>query len=64
LSSTVLDPKGEPENPGTASDIYDKFRLLAGRVFKAAQVEKILEKIENLEKVKDISEWNRLPVLQ
>ncbi len=64
LSSTVLDPKGEPENPGTPSDIYDKFRLLAGTVFKSAKVEKIMEKIENLEKVKDISELNSLLVLK
>jgi 2-methylcitrate dehydratase PrpD len=64
LTSTILDPKGEPENPGTASDIYDKFRLLAGTVLPAAKVEKILEKIENLEKVKDISELNSLLVLK
>jgi len=64
FASTVLDPKGEPENPGTSSDIYDKFRLLAGTVFPAAKVEKILEKIENLEKVKEISELNSLLVLK
>ena len=62
FASTVLDPKGEPENPGTSSDIYDKFRLLAGTVFPAAKVGKILEKIENLEKVKEISELNSLLV--
>jgi 2-methylcitrate dehydratase PrpD len=60
LTATILDPKGEPENPGTESDIYDKFRLLAGTVFENARVEKILEKIENLEKIKDISELNSL----
>ncbi|MBM4330052.1 MAG: MmgE/PrpD family protein [Deltaproteobacteria bacterium] len=60
LTSEILDPKGEPENPGSGSDIYDKFRLLARTVFKAAEVEKIIEKIENLEKVKDISELNSL----
>jgi 2-methylcitrate dehydratase PrpD len=60
LTSTILDPKGEPENPGTAGDIYDKFRLLAGTVFKPAKVDKIMEKVENLEKVKDISELTSL----
>jgi len=64
LTSTILDPKGEPENPGSSSDIYDKFRMLAGTVFKTAKVEKILEKIENLEKVKDISELNRFLLAQ
>ena len=60
LTSSILDAKGEPENPGTASDIYDKFCLLAGTVFKTTRIEKILEKIENLEKVKDISELTSL----
>lgn len=64
LTSEILDPKGEPENPGSSSDIYDKFRLLASTVFKAAKVEKIVEKIENLEKVKDISELNSLLVVR
>jgi 2-methylcitrate dehydratase PrpD len=60
LTSNILDAKGEPENPGTAVDIYDKFRVLAGTVFKAPRIEKIMEKIENLEKVKDISELTGL----
>ncbi|MDI6756229.1 MAG: MmgE/PrpD family protein [Thermodesulfobacteriota bacterium] len=64
LTSEILDPKGEPENPGSSSDIYDKFRLLASTVFKAAKVEKIVEKIENLEKAKDISELNSLLVVR
>jgi len=60
FTATVLDPKGEPENPGSSSDIYDKFRLLAGTAFPPAKVEKITEKIENLEKIKEISELNNL----
>jgi 2-methylcitrate dehydratase PrpD len=60
LTSNILDAKGEPENPGTPGDVYDKFCVLAGAVFKAPRIEKILEKIENLEKVKDISELTRL----
>jgi len=60
LTSNILDAKGEPENPGTAGDIYDKFCLLAGTIFKAPRIEKILEKIENLEKVKNISELTSL----
>jgi 2-methylcitrate dehydratase PrpD len=58
LISDILDSKGEPENPGSNNDIYDKFHMLAGTVFKPNKVEKILEKIGNLEKVKDISELN------
>ena len=60
LTSTIIDPKGEPENPGTASDIYNKFWLLAGSIFNNAKVQKILDKIKNLERVKDISELNIL----
>jgi hypothetical protein len=36
--------------------------MLAGTVFKKDRVERILEKIDNLEKVKDISELNSLLV--
>jgi 2-methylcitrate dehydratase PrpD len=60
LTSDILDAKGEPENPGSGSDIFDKFRMLAGTVFMKNKVERILEKIDNLEKVKDISELNSL----
>jgi 2-methylcitrate dehydratase PrpD len=60
LTSDILDAKGEPENPGSSSDIFDKFRMLAGTVFKKDKVERIMEKIDNLEKVKDMSELNSL----
>jgi 2-methylcitrate dehydratase PrpD len=62
LTSDILDAKGEPENPGSSSDVFDKFRMLAGTVFKKDRVERIMEKIDNLEKVKDISELNSLLV--
>jgi 2-methylcitrate dehydratase PrpD len=60
LTSDILDAKGEPENPGSGSDVFDKFRMLAGIIFKKDRVEKILARIDNLEKVKDISELNGL----
>jgi 2-methylcitrate dehydratase PrpD len=60
LASDILDAKGEPENPGSSSDIFDKFRMLAGTVFKKDRVERIMEKIDSLEKVKDMSELNSL----
>lgn len=64
LSSEILDPKGEPENPGSENDLYDKFRMLASTIFKNAKVEKMLDKIDNLEKIGDISELNRLLVVK
>ncbi len=60
LASDILDAKGEPENPGSSGDIFDKFRMLAGTVFKKDKLERIMEKIDNLEKVKDMSELNSL----
>jgi 2-methylcitrate dehydratase PrpD len=55
LTSEILDAKGEPENPGSGNDIYDKFRLLAGTVFKSEKVDALLEKIDSLEKLGDLS---------
>ncbi len=60
LNSEIMDAKGEPENPGAASDIYDKFRMLAGTVLKQDRVDKLLEKIDGLEKLKDVSELTNL----
>ena len=60
LTSQILDPKGEPENPGSETDLYDKFRMLAGMVMKADRVKKLLEKIDGLEKMRDLSELTSL----
>jgi len=60
FTAEVLDAKGEPENPGSGGDLYDKFRLLARVVFKEERIEKIIEKIHRLEKTLDISEFTRL----
>ena len=62
INLTILDPKGEPENPGSETDVYDKFRMLAGTVIKADRVEKVLEKIDGLEKMRDLSELTSLLV--
>ena len=64
LTSEIMDAKGEPENPGSGNDIYDKFRMLAGTVFKAERVDDLLEKIDGLEKMRDLSELTRLLVMK
>lgn len=64
LHAEILDCKGEPENPGSGSDIYDKFRLLAGTVLKSEKVERLLKKIDMLEKVEDLSELTGLLVIK
>ncbi|HSR13676.1 MAG TPA: MmgE/PrpD family protein [Thermodesulfobacteriota bacterium] len=60
LSSEILDAKGEPENPGSANYVYDKFKMLAGIALGRDRAEKIVERIENLEKLKDVSELTKL----
>ena len=64
LATEILDPKGEPENPGSGNDIYDKFRMLAGTIFKHDRVDKVLEKIDGLENMKDLSELTGLLVVR
>jgi 2-methylcitrate dehydratase PrpD len=64
LIAEILDPKGEPENPGAEADIYDKFLMMASSVLKAERAQKISQKIDNLDKVGDISELNNLLILK
>lgn len=60
LISQVLDAKGEPENPGGKNDLYEKFRDLARTVFGKERVEKIIERINSLEKLGEITELTKL----
>ena len=48
-------PRGCPLNPVTRDDIRNKFRKLAGAVITGTKVDEIIDKIEQLENVKDIS---------
>jgi 2-methylcitrate dehydratase PrpD len=64
LTSTVIDSIGEPENPGTAEAVYEKFRLLAGTVLKADKVEKLIEIISKLEKLDDLAGLTKLLVVK
>jgi len=64
ITSEVLDARGEPENPGSANDIYDKFRLLAGVALKKERIEKIIEQTSRLEKLGDLSELTKLLIVK
>ena len=47
-------PKGHPKNPLTDAEVEEKFRRLAAPLIPEREVEKILEQLWNLEKVKSI----------
>ncbi len=51
---------GDPENPMSREQLYEKFRLLTSRVLSKDKVEKIIEKVEKLEEIEDISELTAL----
>ncbi len=49
-------PKGHPLNPYTKDDLYWKFKTLAGKVFDdESRIEKIIEAVENLEDLENVS---------
>ena len=51
MSVKVWVPKGYPDNPMTASELKQKFRRLACIALPQSQVEKIVRKVENLDKI-------------
>ena len=55
-SMKVTYPKGHPKNPMTDKEIEDKFRKLAGNVLPQNKIDAILDRMWNLEKVKDMKE--------
>ncbi len=60
LAAQVLDAKGEPENPGQPDELLAKFRSLARSVLSKEKVEKIIEMINSLEKLAEITPLTRL----
>ena len=55
LRKRVDFPPGDPENPLAKGELKDKFRQLAGSVIKERNIESIIEMIERLEMVRDMS---------
>jgi len=49
-------PKGDPENPLTASELVAKFKGLAGGILPGAQMDRIVDKVMSLEKIADANE--------
>jgi 2-methylcitrate dehydratase PrpD len=52
--------KGEPEFPASKSEVDEKFKSLARKVLPLKKVNKILEVIRKLERVKDVRELTEL----
>ncbi|MBO8154408.1 MAG: MmgE/PrpD family protein [Thermovirga sp.] len=54
-------PKGHPKNPFTKEELFWKFKQLAGRAFEdEAKLNKIIEGVQNLEELGNISELIKL----
>lgn len=56
ILETVWEAKGSPKNPMSRHEIQEKFRNCATQALPGAMVEQIIEKIDGLENLKNISE--------
>ena len=52
--------KGTPNNPFTPEELKDKFRTLASSLYSEKRIQEIMDKVEALEKLDDISELTGL----
>jgi 2-methylcitrate dehydratase PrpD len=65
LSQRVDRVKGHPEMPMSYDDVAEKFRScipFAAKKLDGAKMERVIEEVRHLEKVKDVSEIIRLMV--
>ena len=51
----ITRPKGHPENPLSQDEVTLKFKKLASHVYSNERIEKILEILRNIRKLKDIN---------
>ena len=49
-------PKGDPENPASKEEVIDKFRYTSGYTIGSEKTNKIIELVENFEKLPNIFE--------
>jgi 2-methylcitrate dehydratase PrpD len=54
-SALVVHFKGTPKNPMSQSEVEDKARKLTRALLPARQLERLVEAVENLEKIDDVS---------
>jgi len=55
-------PKGHPHNPMTDEELEEKFRAMASEYMPETQVWRIIESIDQLEKIEDIGSLMRIMV--
>jgi len=55
-SHHVKEPKGDPKNPMTDDELFEKFRDCAKRRLKTEKIEKIIESIMEIDKLANIKE--------
>ncbi|MBN1843134.1 MAG: MmgE/PrpD family protein [Deltaproteobacteria bacterium] len=60
FQETVKYSKGTPKNPFTTQELKDKFRVLASALFSARRIDTIMETVESLEMINDISDLTEL----
>jgi 2-methylcitrate dehydratase PrpD len=48
-SLTVMFPRGEPENPATDQEYYDKFRANAATRLNSSQADRVIDAVEHIE---------------
>ena len=53
-------PKGHPQNPMTDEEIVDKFRNMATRYMSERQINRIVQTVFDLDRLKDIQTLNKL----
>jgi len=60
FSAHVDFPKGDPENPATKEEILAKFHLLTEKFFNQVKRDKIIEAVNRLEEISDITKLGDL----
>jgi len=53
-------PKGDPTNPLTKDELFNKFRRNASKVFKEDRIKELIKALDNLENLDDVSEIAKL----
>jgi len=56
----VVTPKGDPQNPMSATELIDKFRSLATRSIDSRASEKLVEKVGMLDRVDNVLELSHV----
>jgi 2-methylcitrate dehydratase PrpD len=55
-TTRIMTPRGDSTNPMSAEELLDKFRKLASRKINSKNSEKVIEVVENLDKLAHVNE--------